>query len=82
MRLSEMPPFLIAPVERAPPQSVCAGIAARDRKLGRKEPAIPFNVSPMAPHSGRIKVNYPPSPLWMFLSRAVDWIAELRRGSR
>jgi hypothetical protein len=46
-------------------------------KFGRKQPAISFNVSPMAPHSGRIEVNHPPSPLWMFLSRVVDWIAEL-----
>jgi hypothetical protein len=46
-------------------------------KLGRKQPGIPFNVSPMAPHLGGIEVNHPPSPLWMFLSRIVDWIEEL-----
>jgi hypothetical protein len=46
-------------------------------KLGRKQPGIPFNVSPMAPHLGGIEVNHPPSPLWMFLSRIVDWIKEL-----
>jgi glucose/arabinose dehydrogenase len=31
MRFPGRPPFLIAPAERAPPQSVCAGTAARDR---------------------------------------------------
>jgi hypothetical protein len=41
-------------------------------KLGRKQPAIPLNVSPMAPHLGRIEVNHSPSPLWMFLSGLVD----------
>jgi hypothetical protein len=46
-------------------------------KLGRKQPGIPFNVSPMAPHLGGIEVNHPPSPLWMFLSRIIDWIEEL-----
>jgi hypothetical protein len=46
-------------------------------KLGRKQPAVPFNVLPMAPHSGRIEVNHPPSSPWMFLSRVVDWIEEL-----
>jgi hypothetical protein len=46
-------------------------------KLGRKQPAVPFNVLPMAPHSGGIEVNHPPSPLWMFRSRIVDWIEEL-----
>jgi hypothetical protein len=42
-------------------------------KFGRKQPAIPLNVSPMDPYLGRIEVNHPPSPLWMFLSRLVDW---------
>jgi hypothetical protein len=46
-------------------------------KLSRKEPAIPFNVLPMAPHLGRFEVNHPPSPLWMFLSRVVDWVGKL-----
>jgi hypothetical protein len=46
-------------------------------KLGRKQPGIPFNVSPMAPHLGGIEVNHPPSPLWMVLSRIIDWIEEL-----
>jgi hypothetical protein len=46
-------------------------------KLGRKQPGIPFNVSPMALHLGGIEVNHPPSPLWMFLSRIIDWIEEL-----
>jgi hypothetical protein len=46
-------------------------------KLGRKESAIPLNVLPMAPHLGSFEVNHPPSPLWMFLSRIVDWIEEL-----
>jgi hypothetical protein len=45
-------------------------------KLGRKQPAIAFNVSPMSPHLGRIEVNHPPSPLWMFLSCLVDWVEE------
>jgi hypothetical protein len=30
-------------------------------ELGRKEPAIAFNVPPMAPHLGRLKINHPPS---------------------
>jgi hypothetical protein len=46
-------------------------------ELGREQSAVPFNVLPMAPHSGRFEVNHPPSPLWMFLSRIVDWIKEL-----
>jgi hypothetical protein len=46
-------------------------------ELGREQSAVPFNVLPMAPHSGRFEVNHPPSPLWMFLSRIVDWIEEL-----
>jgi hypothetical protein len=46
-------------------------------KLGRKQSAIPFNVLPMTPHLGSFEVNHPPSPLWMFLSRLVDWIGEL-----
>jgi hypothetical protein len=45
-------------------------------KLGRKESAIPLNVLPMAPHLGSFEVNHPPSPLWMFLSRIVDWIGK------
>jgi hypothetical protein len=32
-----------------------------------------LNVSPMVPHLGRIEVSHPPSPLWMFHSRLVDW---------
>jgi hypothetical protein len=28
--------------------------------LGRKEPAIALNVSPMVPHLGRMKINHPP----------------------
>jgi hypothetical protein len=66
MRFPETLPFPIAPAERAPPRSVCADIAVRARLVGRKQPAIAFNVSPMAPHFGRIEVNHPPSPLWMF----------------
>jgi hypothetical protein len=46
-------------------------------KLGRKQFAISLDVLPMAPYLGSFKVNHPPSPLWMFLSRVVDWIAEL-----
>jgi hypothetical protein len=43
-------------------------------KLGRKQSA--FNVSPMAPHLGRIEVNHPPSPLWMFLSRRLKSLCD------
>jgi hypothetical protein len=32
-------------------------------KLGRKQPAIPFNVLPMAPQLGRFEVNHPLSHL-------------------
>jgi hypothetical protein len=46
-------------------------------KFGRKQPAIAFNISPMSPHLGRIEVNHPPSPLWMFLGRLVDWVGKL-----
>src|SRR5262249_35179347 len=46
-------------------------------EIGRKQPAIAFNVSPMAPHLCRIEVNHPPSPLWMFLSCLVDWVGKL-----
>jgi len=35
-------------------------------EVGRKEPAIAFDVSPMAPHLGRIKINHPPSSPHMF----------------
>jgi hypothetical protein len=30
----------------------------------------------MPPHLGRFEVNHPPSPLWMFLGRIIDWIEE------
>jgi hypothetical protein len=46
-------------------------------KLGRKQPAIPFNVLPMAPLLGRFEVNHPPSPLWMSLGHFVDLGGEL-----
>src|SRR5262249_876627 len=36
-------------------------------KFGRKQSAIPLNVSPMVPHLGSIEVSHPLSPLWMFL---------------
>src|SRR5438552_17280548 len=31
-------------------------------KIGRKKPAIAFDVTPMAPHLDRMKIEHPPSP--------------------
>jgi hypothetical protein len=42
-------------------------------KLGCKQPALAFNVLPMAPCLGRMEINHPPSPLWMLLSSLVYW---------
>jgi hypothetical protein len=46
-------------------------------KLGRKQPAIAFNVLPMAPYLGRFEVNHPASPPLMFLGHFVDLGGEL-----
>src|SRR6516164_10461672 len=49
-------------------------------KLGRKKPAIPFNVLPMVPHLGCFEVSHPPSPPRMFLDHFGWFGRRARRG--